>query len=87
MNTYKMSHINEHSKKYALGVWWPDPPTPTQHILECIVDDSTQDVYYYNDTVTTIKETPPIETTYPFTKKISIRTNYIFNAVRIKNKE
>ena len=69
MNTYKMSQINEPPKEYALGVWWPDPPTPTQHILECIVDDPTQDVYYYNDNETTIKATSPIETTYPFTKE------------------
>ena len=69
MNTYKMSQINEYPR-YALGVWWPDPPT-TQHILECIVDDPTQDVYYYkdNDNEPTIKATSPIETTYPFAKE------------------
>ena len=48
--------------EYALGVYWPSSPS-SDNIFECITDDPTIELYYYDETGPAHLNSPPTKST------------------------
>ncbi len=80
MKTYVTSQIHTHGKDYALGVWWPEPPS-SGNILEGIIDEPSLEVYFY-DNGTSIPENllsaPTINSTYSLALTTGTQPNKLY---------
>ena len=80
MNTYVISQIHTHGKEYALGVWWPETPT-SSNILECIIDDPSLEVYFYDNSTSSpenLSTAPITNSTHPLALKTDTQPYKLF---------